>query len=281
MRFLHYVELLKKIKDKQLMHYASSLSFHTMLSLIPVLLISMSIFTQLPSFEVYYEKMTNFIFSSLLPSHQEVISGYIETFLNNTVGMGVFGFVVVLFTSMMFFLEYEFIINTLLGAQRRSFWQSLSSYWTLITLAPLGLGVSFYVSGLLHTMLQSSSFTKWINILAIFPYLIVWGLFFATYMISSSKHLTPRLVALASFIASLIWYMCKNLFVYYVAYNKAYLSIYGSFSVVLFFFIWIYLSWIIFLYGVKLCAFLEEQKGHGTQEDSANGQETPPHAQEA
>ncbi len=281
MNILHFVELLKKIKDKQLMHYASSLSFHTMLSLIPVLLISMSIFTQLPSFEVYYEKMTSFIFSSLLPSHQEVISGYIETFLSNTVGMGVFGFVVVLFTSMMFFLEYEYIINTLLGAQRRSFWQSLSSYWTLITLAPLGLGVSFYVSGILHRMLQSSDFTKWINVLAIFPYLIVWGLFFATYMISSSKNLSPRLVALASFIASLIWYLCKNLFVYYVAYNKAYLSIYGSFSVVLFFFIWIYLSWVIFLYGVKLCAYLEEQKGHTAQDHHPHSQETPADSQHA
>ncbi|MBN2963871.1 YihY family inner membrane protein [Sulfurospirillum sp. T05] len=281
MRFLHYVELLKKIKDKQLMHYASSLSFHTMLSLIPVLLISMSIFTQLPSFEVYYEKMTAFIFSSLLPSHQEVISGYIETFLSNTVGMGVLGFVVVLFTSMMFFLEYEYIINTLLNAKRRSFWQSLSSYWTLITLAPLGLGVSFYISGVLHRMLQSSDFTKWINILAIFPYLIVWALFFATYMISSGKHLSPRLVALASFIASLIWYLCKNLFVYYVAYNTSYLSIYGSFSVVVFFFVWIYLSWIIFLYGVKLCAFLEEQKGHSTQENNPHRQEAPADSQYA
>ena len=56
-----------KIKDKELLHYASSLSFHTMLSIIPVLLISLSLFTQMPSFSVYYAKIKEFIFAQLLP----------------------------------------------------------------------------------------------------------------------------------------------------------------------------------------------------------------------
>jgi membrane protein len=271
-RLQHAWELVKKIKDKELMHFASSLSFHTTLSLIPVLLISMSIFTQLPSFEDYYDKMTSFIFSSLLPSHQDVISGYIETFLSNTVSMGVFGFVVVLFTSMLFFSEYEYIINTLLDAKKRSFWQSLSAYWTLITLGPLALGVSFYLSSALQTMLDSSQFTNWINFLSVFPYLIVWMLFFATYMISSNKRLNPKKVAFASFVSSLIWYVCKNLFVYYVAYNKTYLSIYGSFSVIIFFFVWVYFSWIVFLYGVKLSAYLNAHKGESAQRDNQESQ---------
>ena len=68
-----------KIKDKQLLHYASSLSFHTMLSIIPVLLISLSLFTQMPSFRVYYAKIKEFIFAQLLPSNQEAISNYIES----------------------------------------------------------------------------------------------------------------------------------------------------------------------------------------------------------
>lgn len=265
-------ELIKKIKDKELMHYASSLSFHTMLSLIPVLLISLSIFTHMPSFEVYYEKIKEFIFSSLLPSHQDVLASYIDGFLKNTVSMGVTGFIIVLFTSMMFFMDYEYIINKILKAKPRTFWQSLSSYWTLITLAPLGLGVSFFISGKLQQMLDSYEYTNWINFLTIFPYLVIWGLFFATYMISSSKSLSTKTVGVASFFASLIWYGCKSLFVYYVVYNKTYMSIYGSFSTILFFFVWIYLSWIVFLYGVKLCQFLDEKERNNTKNDDEHSQ---------
>lgn len=272
--------LLKSIKDKELMHYASSLSFHTMLSLIPVLLISLSIFTQLPSFKEYYGRIKEFIFSSLLPSQQDVIAGYIETFLSNTVGMGVFGFVVVLFTSVMFFREYEYIINIILKAKPRAIWQSISAYWTLITLGPLALGVSFYLSGVLQNLLDSSEFTRWINILSIFPYLIVWALFFATYMISSGRNMSAKWVGVASFVASLVWYGCKSLFVFYVSYNSTYLSIYGSFSTILFFFVWIYASWIIFLFGVKLSGYLDEHKGDKTQRNDTNSQEFIPNCQE-
>lgn len=273
MKFREILELTKKIKNKELMHHASSLSFHTILSLIPILLISLSIFTKLPSFETYYEKIKSFIFSSLLPSHQDAFTSYVDTFLENTVGMGVFGFIVVLFTSMLFFGEYDSVINSILKAKSRTFWESLSSYWTLITLAPLGLGVSFFISNYLQNLLNSFEYTSWINFLAIVPYLIIWALFFATYMISSSISLRPRNVAIASFIASLVWYICKTLFVYYVVYNKTYLSIYGSFSIAIFFLVWIYISWIIFLYGVKLCGFLHEKYNNSTTNSS--------HSQEA
>ncbi len=271
MNYQKFISILKEINDKRLMQSASSLSFHTILSIIPILLISLSIFTKLPSFQTYYAKIKDFIFSSLLPSNQEAFSEYIEKFLENTVSMGIFGFVVVLFTSAMFFMEYQYTINKILKSQSRSFWESLSSYWTLITLAPLGLGVSFYISNYLQNLLNSSTYTSWINFLAILPYLIIWGLFFATYMISSSIRLNAKSVGFASFVVSLVWYSCKSLFVYYVVYNKTYMSIYGSFSVAIFFLVWIYISWIIFLYGVKLCGYLNEehiQKSKANSKDS-------------
>ena len=79
-----------------------------------------------------------------------------------------------------------------------------------------------------------------------------------TYLISINRQIALKNALFSSFVASLIWYLGKNIFVFYAANNKTYLSIYGSFSVVLLFFVWIYVSWIIFLYGVKLCAYLEK-----------------------
>ncbi|MDR3346243.1 MAG: YihY family inner membrane protein [Campylobacteraceae bacterium] len=266
------IALLQRLNDKDLMTYASSLSFHTILSVIPVLLITFSIFTKLPSFEEHYEKIKSFIFSSLLPSHQDVISEYIDTFLGNTLQMGIFGLVTVLVISMLFFKDYENIFNRIIHAQPRSFWQSLSSYWTLVTLAPILLGVSFYLSTIIQNFLNT--YDENINFLAIFPYLVVWALFFTAYMISSSAKIPLYAGALSSFLASLIWYLSKTLFVFYVAYNKTYLSIYGSFSVVLFFFVWIYISWVIFLYGVRVCYILQsrkDKKAEAAKSDKSDG----------
>ncbi|ANE35953.1 virulence factor, BrkB family protein [Campylobacter iguaniorum] len=247
----------KKWQDKDLLHFAASLSFHTMLSIIPILLISLSIFTQMPSFSGYYTKIKEFIFSNLLPSHQESITNYIDQFLSNSSSLGIMGFVAIIFTSIMFFSDFEYVVSKITGAKSRGFWRSLSNYWTLITLMPLGLAMSFYLSNLIQNTLNQSEYTSEINFLAIFPYLIIWAIFAITYLIIINREISLKTVLISSFISSLAWSISKWFFVQYAFYNKTYASIYGSFSILLFFFVWIYLSWIIFLYGVKLCAVLE------------------------
>jgi len=253
-------ELISFFKDHDLLHYASSLSFHTILALIPVLLISLTIFTHLPSFEKYYDKIRNFIFSSLIPSHQEMIVNYIDQFMQNTLSMGMIGFIFVIYVSIMFFDDYEYVVSKIFHTKPRSFWHSISIYWTLVTMAPLALGISFYISSYVQQMLNSSEYTSWINFLAIFPFLIIWFLFFVAYMISANVEIEIKSAFISSLIFSSIWYLSKNLFVYYIFYNKTYLTIYGSFSAIMFFLIWIYLSWIIFLYGMKLCYILNKKE---------------------
>lgn len=252
-------KIIKDIIDADLSHYASSLSFHTILSLIPILLISLSIFTNLPSFEKYYGNIKEFIFSSLMPTHQDLFASYLDKFLENTVGLGVFGFIFVLFVSSMFFKDYESVISKIFDAPKRGFWSAVSTYWTLLTLSPLALGISFYLSNYIQNFLEEYGPTGGTNILAIFPFLIIWVLMLFIFKISTTKQTTVKSALISSFITSIAWYGSKTLFVYYVIYNKTYMSIYGSFSAVLFLFVWIYLSWLIFLYGIKLFALLNEQ----------------------
>lgn len=247
---------LKELTDKELLHYASSLSFHTILALIPILLISLSIFTKLPSFNKYYELIKNFIFSALIPNKQEAISLHIDKFLNNTINMGIMGFIFVLYVSVMFFIDYEYIVSKIFKTKTKGFWHSITVYWTLITLIPIGIGISFFISNKIQLFLNISKYTNWINILAILPFLIIWMLFFILYMISANIKISTKSVALSSFIASSIWYISKTVFVYYVSYNKTYTSIYGSFGTIMFFFIWIYFSWVIYIYGLKVCYLL-------------------------
>ena len=258
--FIKIKNFLVKFRDGNLLHYASSLSFHTVLAFIPILLISLSVFTQMQSFEEYYESIKQFIFSSMLPSHQEVITQYIDEFLKNSGSSGMVGVIFVLYVSIMFFIDYESVVSKIFGTETRNIWESLSTYWTLITLTPVGLGISFYISNTIQNFLNAHSYLSWINILFIFPFLIIWLLFFIIYKISANTQITPKNALITSFTVALIWYLSKTLFIYYVMYNKTYLSIYGSFSIIMFFFIWIYLSWIIFIYGLKLCAILSNKE---------------------
>jgi len=273
-------EFLQKLKDTELAHYASSLSFHTILSLIPILLITFSIFTKMPSFQNYYEKVQSFIFNSLIPTQQELLTGHLNQFMENTLNMGALGLLFVLYISVMFFLDYEKIVSKIFEVPTRSFWEAIATYWTMLTLMPLGLAISFYTSSLAHDVLQQNTITSSIDLFQFSPYLVIWALYLVMYTISAKVKIHLKSALISSFIASLIWYVSKNLFIYYVAYNQTYLSIYGSFSILLFFFLWIYFSWFIYLYGLKLCFLLNEKEHAKSHNEDKNEELTTTNSQE-
>ncbi len=239
--------------DHNLLHYASSLSFHTILALIPILIISLYLFMHLAFFTPHLEHLREFIFTSIVPIQRDLIESNINAFMQNADKMGLLGIVFVLYVSIMFFDDFEYVINKIYSIQPRKFFHSISIYLTLVILMPVGVVASFYLTIKANLLLQSFEYTHWINVLSISSYAITWFLFFIIYKISPNIRVHSRGALLSSFITSLIWYISKMLFVYYVTYNKTYSSLYGSFSTLMFFLIWIYLSWIIFLFGVKLC----------------------------
>lgn len=158
--------IIKELRDKQIFHFAASLSFHTLLSIIPIIFVSLSIFTTMPNFADYYAKIKKFIYSNLLPSQN--ITQYLDQFLSNSSSLGVMGVVAIFFTSLLFFNEYDYVISKISNLPQKGFWQSFSNYWTLTTLMPLGLGLSFWLSSFIQSILKSSEFTSSINFLAIF-----------------------------------------------------------------------------------------------------------------
>ena len=239
--------------DKELTLFAASLSFYTIFTIIPLLMIVMALITSLPNFSDHYMTIKTFIFSNLMPVNSGAMMGYIDGFLQNSVKMGVIGFASVIVASLLFFQNFEYIVNRIFHAQKRTVWESVTTYWTLITLTPIALGVSFYISTELALIVDESGLSGWINIIKIFLYLIVWALFFLIYQIAANVKIEPKASLIASFVTSSIFSIAKASFIYYVVYNKTYATIYGSFAIVIFLFFWIYVSWIIFIYGMKLC----------------------------
>lgn len=239
--------------DKELTLYAASLSFYTIFTIIPLLLIMLTLITSLPSFAEHYETIKTFIFSNLMPVNSEVIMKNIDAFLANSAKMGVIGLAMILVASLLFFKNFEYIANKIFHAKSRTLWESVTTYWTMLTLTPIALGVSFYITGYVATIVSSNEYTSGLNILPLVPYIIIWALFFLIFQIGANTKIEPKASAISSFIISIVFSISKNAFIYYVFYNKSYTTMYGSFAIVMFLFLWIYVSWIIFIYGLKLC----------------------------
>ena len=256
-----------QLMDSELTYYASSLSFYTIFTIIPLLIIVLSIAVTLPSFQEHYGDLKTFLLENLLPVHSELISAYIDEFLHNSVKLSVVGSVMIIVASMLFFENYEYIVNKIFHTKKRSIWQSITIYWTLLTLTPLAFGLSIYLSTYAAAKLDEYGFSAWVNFMSIFPYLIIWMLFFLIYKISPNTNVDTKAAFITSFIIAIVWTVAKNGFVYYAFYNKTYTTVYGSFSIVLFTFVWIYTSWIIFVYGLKLCYLIDRAYKYGRSKE--------------
>lgn len=168
----------------------------------------------------------------------------------NSHKLGVLGIVYVTFAAFMFFKNYDFIVNDIFNTPGRKLLHATKTYLLMLILIPSLISLSLYLSiYFTHPLL--------VNIL---PFLMVWIIFYALYQISANTNISFWAAMISSFIASLVWYLSKNAFVLYVTYNKTYASVYGSVSTLLFFFFWIYISWAVYLHGLKFCDLLNKDE---------------------
>jgi membrane protein len=253
-------DFLGDLFDDKLGHYASSLSWSTLFSIIPLLVILLFVFTTLPIFDSVHQNIEQLIFSNLMPTDSKEVMDYINTFMENSDQLGYVGAFYVIFAAIMFFKNYDYIVNDVFSVPTRTIWEAIKTYLLLILIIPTMIGGSFYLSTFIQTYLDKNAITSVIHLYTFLPYFIVWMMFYVAYQLSANTRIDISAAMISSFIASLIWYLSKSAFVFYVVHNKTYTSIYGSISTLLFFFLWIYISWAIFLHGLKFCDLLNRDE---------------------
>ncbi len=249
-------DFFRDLFDERLGFYAASMSWSTLFFIIPLLVIFLSILTYLPLFDSVYTQIHTLLAHNLLPTHSKRIMEYIDTFVENAGKMGLMGVGYVVFAALMFFRDYDHVVNDIFHAPRRHLLRALQTYAILILLVPLLIAGSFWLASLMEYVPMASA----LHLDLLVPFLIVWGLFYVTYQLSPKEEIKPSAALISSFISSLIWYLAKSAFLFYALHNHTYTSIYGGLSTLLFFFLWIYISWAIFLHGLRLCYLLDKDE---------------------
>jgi len=260
--YRHTRFFIKKLFDDELTYYASSLSFYTISTIVPLLVIIFSLLPRLERFDEYYTVLKAFLIEHLLPVQTELITDYIDTFIANSTQLGILSLTVTLLISLLFFISFSYVVNTIFKAKPSAFFKTISTYLLLIILLPTGLVLSFYFTSTINEFISTYLFGRVIEFSVLLPYLIEWFLFFLIYKIAPNVYVYYKSAAISAFIAMLIWSSSKAVFVYYVFFSKATSTIYGPFAVTIFFLTWVYLSWIIFVYGLRLCYLINRSYGY-------------------
>ena len=230
-------------------YYAASLSFFTIFSILPIIALLIYIISSLELTQEYLDVFINYIFDILNPTHSKEFLESFQNYISNSNQLGILGLLYMLFVFIMFFKDYEYIVNKIHNAKRKPLLQSFFFYLIFLITLPLMLAVlnialSFY----------QNTFLNWFT-----TFIFAWFIFFGLFKLSVNKPISSKAAAISSLFTLIVLSITKNLFVYYVIYNKTYTTIYGSLAILLFSFFWIYISWVIYLYGIKMCHRLNIQ----------------------
>ncbi len=260
--FRHSRFFINRLFDDELTYYASSLSFYTVSTIIPIFFIVFSLIPKLEQFDDHYATLKSFLIEHLLPVHTDVITNYIDSFVANATNLGVISLSFTVIVSMFFFLSFSYVVNSIFKTKDRKIFRTLLTYLLLMVIVPLGLIISFYFTSSINQFIDTNIYNLGLEVSSLTPFIIEWVLFFLIYKFAPNVYVYYKASAISAFIAMVIWSGSKALFVHYVFLAKATSTIYGPFAITIFFLTWIYLSWIIFVYGLRLCYLINRSYGY-------------------
>jgi len=264
--YLFLKDFITALVDRRLGYYSASLSFYTISSIVPLLIVVFYLSTLIPLFDNVSFILKEAILNHFLPSNSHAFLDQIDKFLTaSNAKVGVVGIVYIFISSTIFFRNYDSIVNEIFETPKRDFLRAIEVYWILLVAVTAMIPLSFYISNLIQNLIDSNLDSESIRIFYFLPYLIIWALFFIAYKVSVNKHVSSQAAFISSFISSGIWYLGKSILLAYLFHNSAYWNVYGSLTMLLLIMFWLYLSWAIFLRGLKLCSVLDHYKEETTQ----------------
>ena len=249
---------------------AASLTFTTLLSLVPLITIALTMFSAFPVFEDFSTKIKSYLLDNLMPETAGVvITQYMQQFADSaarltTVGIGFLGM-----TAMLMMLTIDEAFNVIWRVSRpRPLIKRLVVYWAVLTLAPLLIGASLSLTSWLVGL--SMGYARHIPLfgisaLKILPILFATMAFYLLFRLVPNRYVPRTHALLGALVAAIAFESMNRLFGYYISNFPTYKLIYGAFASVPIFLMWIYLSWLIILTGAVIAASLSHWRTPATQ----------------
>ena len=251
-------DFLRALFEPKLEHYAASLSFSTLFSIVPLLAILISVFTALPAFERFRDALEHFLRANLPLTDPALVMDTIDRFVANTGKLGLLGVGWMMLAAWFFSRTLDYIVQDVCHAPQRSVLRALMTYAGLAlavpVLAALAYGLQERLSALLAG-LPGLWLLQWLISLA-----LSWAIFWLFYQFAPNRHISPAAAAISSFIVALIWLISRDLFLLYAAWAPTYTTIYGVIATVILFLWWIYISWAILVHGLRFCILLQRDE---------------------
>ncbi len=247
--------------EERALQTAGSLTFTTLLSLVPLITVALAVATAFPVFDQAMGALQLFLLENFLPDATgiEVIADQVSSFTRNAGRMTAIGLGVFFVTAVMLMMTIDVSVNRLFRVQRqRPMLQQVLIYWAALTLGPVLIGASLsmtsFAVGASFGWLQLGQVAD--AVLGVLPFVFTCAAFTLLYAVVPYRHVPLRDALLGGVLAGIAFECAKRGFAVYLARFPTYSLVYGAFATIPIFLVWLYLSWVVVLAGATLTAML-------------------------
>lgn len=235
---------------------AAALTYTTLFAVVPTMTLTFAMLSAIPAFQGVGLDIQHFIFRNFVPSSGETVQEYLSAFVVQARQLTWAGVILLAATAFMMLVTIEKAFNTIWRVRQvRRGVSSFLLYWAILSLGPLLLGAGFvastYITSLSllsgpHALLGAQT------LLGYMPLLTSVSAFTLIYASVPNARVPFKHALVGGLFTAVLFEAAKASFHLYVSLFPGYQLIYGAFATVPLFLLWIYLSWLIVLFGAEL-----------------------------
>ena len=262
--------LRERFREDHLGLTASSLTFTTLIALVPLVTVMLAVFSAFPMFAGFQRALETYFLQSLVPEGiAKPVLGALTQFAAKAARLGVVGLVVLVFTALALMLTIDRALNAIWRVRRpRSIARRVLVYWAALTLGPLLLGVSLSLTPYVLTASKGvvgalpGGVGVLLNLLEFV--LLAAGMAGLFHYVPNTEVRWRHALAGGVFV-SVGLELAKRVLAWYVGLVPTYSAVYGAFATLPIFLLWIYLGWVIVLWGAVIAAYAPSLSMHITR----------------
>ena len=238
---------------------AATLSFATLLALVPMLAIAAVLIEHLPYGINLSAALEKFVLSTLLPEKAGVvIAKYLGQFAHRADRMTLVGLGMLAVTALVQMLTIEHAFNAIWNIQKHRPWlKRLGLHLLALLVGPLVFGGALvsitYLATASFGLMEEPQALK-VAFSQVAPFIFLALLFGLLYWALPNRPVSRWHAGLSGILASLAFVGTQQLFALYIVKLPTYTLLYGPFAAIPIFLLWLYISWAVILIGALFTA---------------------------
>jgi membrane protein len=239
---------------------AAALTYQVVFALVPLLVVMLAVLKGFGGLTDLGRQVQDRLLKYFIPEVSAEVVPFIDRFIANVnhTAVGFLGFAVLLYTSLSFMGTIEQAFNKIWGIRSgRGLFRRFVLYWTLLTVSPVLAALSLALVGSAWSQALEGAITRYVPAYpalskTAIQYAVAWFLFGAVYLLMPNTKVRMIAALAGALVSGTLWQLMMNVYVWYNTRFVAAEKVYGALGAIPVFLLWIYVSWIIVLFGAEV-----------------------------